>query len=89
MGALSWIILGLIAGALAKVIRPGRDPQGCMVTMFIGIMGAVIGGWIATLLGWGRVNGFNLYSLLVATVGAIIFLAIWSAIMRKKDRDKV
>jgi uncharacterized membrane protein YeaQ/YmgE (transglycosylase-associated protein family) len=89
MGALSWIILGLIAGALAKAIRPGKDPQGCMMTMFIGIMGAVIGGWIATLLGWGRVNGINLYSLLVATVGAIIFLAIWAAIMRKKDRDKV
>jgi uncharacterized membrane protein YeaQ/YmgE (transglycosylase-associated protein family) len=89
MGALSWIILGLIAGVLAKAIRPGKDPQGCMMTMFIGIMGAVIGGWIATLLGWGRVNGFNLYSLLVATVGAIIFLAIWAAIMRKKDRDKV
>jgi uncharacterized membrane protein YeaQ/YmgE (transglycosylase-associated protein family) len=89
MGALSWIILGLIAGALAKAIRPGKDPQGCMMTMFIGIVGAVIGGWIATLLGWGRVNGINLYSLLVATVGAIIFLAIWAAIMRKKDRDKV
>jgi uncharacterized membrane protein YeaQ/YmgE (transglycosylase-associated protein family) len=80
--------LGLIAGALAKAIRPGKDPQGCFFTMFIGIMGAVIGGWIATLLGWGRVNGFNLYSLLVATAGAIIFLAIWAAIMRKKDRDK-
>ena len=89
MGALSWIILGLIAGVLAKAIRPGKDPQGCMMTMFIGIMGAVIGGWIATLLGWGRVNGFNLYSLLVATVGAIIFLAIWAAIMRRRDRDKV
>ena len=89
MGALSWIILGLIAGVLAKAIRPGKDPQGCLFTIFIGIMGAVIGGWIATLLGWGRVNGFNLYSLLVATVGAIIFLAIWAAIMRKKDRDKV
>ena len=89
MGALSWIILGLIAGALAKAIRPGKDPQGCFFTIFIGIMGAVIGGWVATLFGWGRVNGFNLYSLLVATVGAIIFLAIWAAIMRKKEKDKV
>ena len=89
MGALSWIILGLIAGALAKAIRPGKDPQGCFFTMFIGIMGAVIGGWVATLFGWGRVNGFNLYSLLVATVGAIIFLAIWAAIMRKKEKEKV
>ena len=87
MGALSWIILGLIAGALAKAIRPGKDPQGCFVTIFIGVMGAVVGGWIATLLGWGRVNGVNLYSLLIATVGAFIFLAIWSAIDRRRNRD--
>jgi uncharacterized membrane protein YeaQ/YmgE (transglycosylase-associated protein family) len=71
MGILSWILLGLIAGALAKAIRPGRDPQGCLVTM---------------LLGWGRVNGFNLYSLLIATAGAIIFLAIWAAITGRRDR---
>jgi uncharacterized membrane protein YeaQ/YmgE (transglycosylase-associated protein family) len=87
MGILSWIILGLIAGALAKAIRPGRDPQGCLVTMFIGIVGAVIGGWIATLLGWAPVNRFSLYSLLVATVGAIILLAIWAAISGRRDRD--
>ena len=87
MGALSWIILGLIAGALAKAIRPGKDPQGCFVTIFIGVMGAVVGGWIATLLGWGRVNGVNFYSLLVATVGAIIFLAIWAAIDKRRNRD--
>jgi len=85
MGILSWIILGLIAGALAKAIRPGRDPQGCIVTMIIGIVGAVIGGWIATMLGWGRVNGFNIYSLLVATGGAIIFLAIWAAISGRRE----
>jgi uncharacterized membrane protein YeaQ/YmgE (transglycosylase-associated protein family) len=77
MGILSWILLGLIAGALAKAIRPGRDPQGCLVTMLIGIVGAV---------GWGRVNGFNLYSLLIATAGAIIFLAIWAAITGRRDR---
>ena len=86
MGILSWIILGLIAGALAKAIRPGRDPQGCLITMFIGIIGAVVGGWVATLLGWGRVNGFNLYSLAIATIGAIIFLAIWAAITGRRDR---
>jgi uncharacterized membrane protein YeaQ/YmgE (transglycosylase-associated protein family) len=87
MGILSWIILGLIAGALAKAIRPGKDPQGCLVTMFIGIVGAVVGGWIATLLGWAPVNRFSLYSLLVATVGAIILLAIWAAISGRRDRD--
>jgi uncharacterized membrane protein YeaQ/YmgE (transglycosylase-associated protein family) len=87
MGALSWILLGLIAGALAKAIRPGKDPQGCFFSIFIGIIGAVLGGWIATLLGWGRVNGFNLYSLVVATVGAIIALAIWAAIDKRRNRD--
>jgi uncharacterized membrane protein YeaQ/YmgE (transglycosylase-associated protein family) len=87
MGILSWIILGLIAGALAKAIRPGKDPQGCLVTMFIGIVGAVVGGWIATLLGWAPVDRFSLYSLLVATVGAIILLAIWAAISGRRDRD--
>ncbi len=87
MGILSWIILGLIAGALAKAIRPGRDPQGCIVTMVIGIIGAVIGGWIATMFGWGEVTGpFNLYSILIATVGAIIALAIWAAVTGRNRR---
>ena len=86
MGILSWILLGLVAGALAKAIRPGRDPQGCIVTMIIGIIGAVVGGWIATRLGWGTVDGFNLYSILVATGGAVLALFIWAAISGRKDR---
>ena len=87
MGILSWILLGLVAGAIAKAIRPGRDPQGCFVTIIIGIIGAVIGGWIATMLGWGRVDGFNLYSILVATGGAVLALVIWAALSRRRDRD--
>ena len=86
MGILSWILLGLVAGALAKAIRPGRDPQGCIVTMIIGIIGAVVGGWISTRLGWGTVDGFNLYSILVATGGAVLALIIWAAISGRKDR---
>jgi uncharacterized membrane protein YeaQ/YmgE (transglycosylase-associated protein family) len=84
MGILSWILLGLVAGALAKALRPGKDPQGCIVTMIIGVVGAVIGGWVASLLGWGRVDGFNLYSILIATVGAIIALAIWAAVSNRR-----
>ena len=87
MGILSWIILGLVAGAIAKALHPGRDPQGCIVTMIIGIVGAVVGGWIATMLGWGSVDGFNLYSILIAVVGAVIALAIWSAISGRRRRD--
>ena len=86
MGILSWIILGLVAGAIAKAIHPGRDPQGCIVTMIIGIVGAILGGFIATnLLGWGTVNGFNLYSILVATGGAVLALAIYSALTRGRS----
>ena len=85
MGILSWIILGLVAGAIAKALHPGKDPQGCIVTMIIGIVGAVVGGWIATMLGWGTVDGFNLYSILVAVGGAVLALAIYTAITRRRD----
>ena len=85
MGILSWILLGLVAGALAKAIRPGRDPQGCIITMIIGVIGAVLGGFIATrVLGWGDVNGFNLYSILVATGGAVLALIIYAAITGRR-----
>ena len=85
MNILTWIILGLVAGAIAKAIHPGRDPQGCIVTMIIGIVGAILGGFIATnLLGWGSVNGFNLYSILVATAGAVLALAIYTALTRNR-----
>ena len=88
MGILSWILLGLVAGAIAKALHPGRDPQGCIVTMIIGIIGAVLGGFIATrLLGWGNINGFNLYSLLVAVGGAVLALIIYTAATgRRRDR---
>ncbi len=86
MGILSWIILGLIAGAIAKAIHPGRDPQGCIVTMIIGIVGAILGGFIATnLLGWGAVDRFDLYSILVAIGGAVLALVIYSAITRGRS----
>ncbi len=84
MGILSWIILGLVAGAIAKALHPGRDPQGCIITMVIGVIGAVLGGWIATMFGWGRVDGFNLYSILVATGGAVLALVIYSAIAGRR-----
>ena len=74
MGILSWIVLGLIAGVLAKWIMPGRDPGGIVVTILLGIGGAIIGGFIASLLGLGTVSGFNLWSLLIAIGGALLLL---------------
>ena len=78
MNILSWIIFGLIAGALAKLIMPGKDPGGCLVTIIIGILGAMLGGFLATeLLDFGPVTGFNLRSLGIAVLGSILLLGIY------------
>ena len=84
MGWLTWIILGLIAGAIAKAIMPGRDPGGIIVTMLIGIVGAVLGGFLGnTIFGASGVNGFNLYSIIVAVIGSIILLWIYRLVTRR------
>ncbi len=77
MGIISWILFGLVAGALAKWAIPGKDPGGVVVTMLIGIAGAFIGGYIATLLGFGSVTGFDLRSLLIAICGAVGLLFLY------------
>ena len=74
MGILSWIVLGLIVGILAKWIMPGPDPGGLVMTILLGIAGAFVGGWIATQAGLGSVTGFNIGSLAVATGGALLLL---------------
>ncbi len=79
MGILSWIIFGLIAGALAKFLFPGRDPGGCIVTILIGIGGAMVGGFIATGMGYGKVTGFNLWSFFIAILGSMALLALYRA----------
>ena len=77
MSWLGWIVMGLIAGALAKLIMPGRDPGGFIVTILIGIAGGVIGGVIGQQLGFGPVSGFNLPSILTATGGAVLLLFVY------------
>lgn len=80
MGIIAWIVFGLIAGAIAKLIMPGDDPGGFIVTIIIGILGAVVGGFIATALGFGAVSGFNIGSFLVAILGAIILLWLYRVV---------
>ncbi|GLU50720.1 GlsB/YeaQ/YmgE family stress response membrane protein [Dyadobacter frigoris] len=77
MGILTWIIVGLVAGAIAKALHPGQDPGGFFVTILIGIAGAVVGGWISSLLGFGAVDGFNIGSLFVAILGAVLLLFLY------------
>lgn len=84
MGILSWILLGLVAGALAKFIMPGRDPGGILVTMLIGIAGAVVGGMVGSFLGWGKVGSLDLWGIFIATLGAILLLIVYR-LLRKKQ----
>ena len=77
MGIISWILVGLIAGALAKLIMPGDDPGGIIVTILIGIAGAFVGGFVVGIFGGTGVTGFNIWSILVAIVGALVLLTVY------------
>jgi uncharacterized membrane protein YeaQ/YmgE (transglycosylase-associated protein family) len=79
MGILAWIILGLLAGAIAQLLVPGEDPGGggiigIIITILVGIAGAFIGGWIGTQFGWGSVSSFDVRSLALAVLGAVLLL---------------
>ena len=83
-GWLWWIIIGLIAGAIAKAIMPGRDPGGCLMTILLGIGGAVLAGFLGQQLGWyrqGEGAGF-----LAAIVGAVLILAIYRLVAGMRNR---
>lgn len=85
MNFFSWVLFGLIAGGVAKLIFPGKDPGGCLVTIGIGILGALLGGFLGTaLFGWGDVTGFNLRSLGIAIAGALVLLAVFRLVSSRK-----
>jgi uncharacterized membrane protein YeaQ/YmgE (transglycosylase-associated protein family) len=87
MGILSWILFGLLAGAMAKFIMPGKDPGGCIGTIIIGILGAVIGGFIGSeLFDFGSVTGFNVRSFAIAILGAIILLSLYRLLLERRPR---
>jgi uncharacterized membrane protein YeaQ/YmgE (transglycosylase-associated protein family) len=81
---LYWILLGLVAGTLAKFLVPGRDPSGCVVTIVLGIIGAFLGGFIGTKIGWGTVTtgSFDFRSIALATLGAIVLLLVGRVVRR-------
>lgn len=78
MGILMWILVGLVAGALAKLIMPGPDNGGWILTIVLGVVGAFVGGFVGDLLGLGgaQATGFNVPTLLTATGGAVIIIAL-------------
>ena len=84
MGIIAWIIVGLIAGVLAKLIMPGNDPGGWIVTIILGIVGALVGGFVWNLVGESDVTGINITSIAIATLGAIIVLAIYRMVVARR-----
>ena len=82
MGILSWIVMGLIVGLLAKFIMPGKDPGGIIITILLGIAGAIGGGFISSAIGFGKVTGFDLRSLIIAVAGSLVLLIIYRAVKK-------
>ena len=74
MGIISWIVFGLLVGILAKFVMPGDDGGGFIKTTLLGVAGALVGGFIATAIGFGDVTGFNVRSFAIAIAGAVLVL---------------
>jgi uncharacterized membrane protein YeaQ/YmgE (transglycosylase-associated protein family) len=88
MGIIAWILLGLIAGAIAKAILPGDDPGGIIITTVIGILGAIVGGFLATALFGAHPldEFFDVSTWLTAIIGAIVLLLIWRMVTGGRRR---
>ncbi|AYC43802.1 MULTISPECIES: GlsB/YeaQ/YmgE family stress response membrane protein [Streptomyces] len=89
MGILAWIIIGLLAGAIAKAIMPGKDPGGVIITMLIGIVGALLGGWLGKVIfGVDSVDGFfEISTWVAAIVGSLILLALYRVFTGNRGRS--
>jgi uncharacterized membrane protein YeaQ/YmgE (transglycosylase-associated protein family) len=86
MSILAWIVLGLIAGAIAKALMPGDDPGGFIVTILIGIVGAFLGGFLGSMITDRGVDGFSLWSIILAVVGSVLLLWIYRLATRGRAR---
>ncbi|MER3418996.1 MAG: GlsB/YeaQ/YmgE family stress response membrane protein [Chloroflexota bacterium] len=85
MGVIAWIMLGLIAGVLAKLIMPGRDPSGVVVTMLLGIAGALVGGFLWILLTGNRSYGdLDIGGIIIAVIGSLILLGLYRALVGRR-----
>jgi uncharacterized membrane protein YeaQ/YmgE (transglycosylase-associated protein family) len=82
MGILSWVLVGLVAGLIAKWLMPGDQQAGFFLTIGLGIVGALVGGGIMSLIGQEAITGFNLTTLLVATAGAVLVLVVYGMVRK-------
>jgi len=83
VGIFSWIVLGLVVGFIAKLLMPGNDPGGFVVTILLGIAGALLGGFVGTYFHVGDVTGFNIVSLALAVGGALLLLVLYRLFIRR------
>ena len=83
MGIISWIFFGLIAGLIAKALHPGPDPGGWIMTIILGIAGALLGGFIGSFLGLDPVNSFSIKNIIVASAGAILLLWLYRRLRKR------
>ncbi|MHA7304825.1 GlsB/YeaQ/YmgE family stress response membrane protein [Arthrobacter sp. TMN-49] len=85
MSFIAFLILGLIVGAIAKAILPGRQRGGILITMLLGVVGALLGGWIGgAIFGVGLENFWSLQTWLVAIVGSLVVLGVYGAVVRRR-----
>lgn len=82
MGILTWLVFGLLAGVVAKYLMPGKAPGGIIATIILGVLGAIVGGWLGTMLGFGDLSGFDIRSLLLAVAGALVLLFVFGAVSK-------
>lgn len=83
MGLISWVVVGAIAGLLARRIVPGPDPGRFVVTVILGMAGASVGGFLVSILGGVGATGFNAWSIFVATLGAVLLLYVYGLVARR------
>ncbi len=83
MGIFTWIVLGLVVGVIAKLVMPGNDPGGFVVTILLGIAGALLGGFFGSYFNFGDVTGFNMVSLLLAIGGSLLLLILYRLFARR------
>ncbi|MDP2212170.1 MAG: GlsB/YeaQ/YmgE family stress response membrane protein [Candidatus Aquicultor sp.] len=83
MGILAWIVLGLVAGTIARLLVPGKQPGGCVTTIALGVVGALIGGYIGSILTGEGISGINNWSVFLAIVGSVILIFVWSRLFGK------
>jgi uncharacterized membrane protein YeaQ/YmgE (transglycosylase-associated protein family) len=86
MSILAWIVLGLVAGAIAKQLMPGDQRGGCLLTTLLGIAGALLGGFIGNALGYGDMETFSWGSLLWAVVGSFLLLLVFGLLFGRRKR---